>query len=226
MSSTEIRSDNTVVAKLMSGRTGNMKSYIAILLVSVGKENFEEDALEAAVNMINQEFKGCCIAVADTLQRFNIATETDMTADEAYNESLKRGDDWLSRYKDFFDEAFDIPYEILRWDTLITHPKFQEKESHFTSVFERESLFLTAMNESIEEYGKRVEKRLDQNQIAEGMENHKKNCHSYLQEECIAISLLPEAIKLIGADTPATIVYPGRPTAILTENRNYFLVSV
>ncbi|WP_133131439.1 hypothetical protein [Legionella yabuuchiae] len=223
MNSIEIRNDKVVVAKLMSGRTGKMKSYVAILLVSIGKENFEEDALEAAVNMINQEFNSCCIAIADTLQRFNIATETGITPDEAYKESLKRGDEWLSRYKDFIDEAFDIPYEVLRWDTLITHPKFQEKESHFMSVFEKDSSFLKAMNESIEEYGKRVEKRLNPSHLIEGMEYHKKNCYSYLQEECVAISLLPEAIKLIGDDTPATIVYPGRPTAILTENHNSFL---
>lgn len=223
MSSIEIKNDKTVVAKLMSGRTGKMKSYVAILLVSIGKENFEEGSLESAINMINQEFNSCCIAIADTLQRFNIATEAGIAADEAYKESLNRGDDWLSRYKDFFDEAFDIPYEVLRWDTLITHPKFPEKESLFLSVFEKKSSFLNAMNESIEEYGKRVEKRLNPSQMAEGMECHKKNCYSYLQEECVAISLLPEVIKLIDDKTPATIVYPGRPTAILTENRNYFL---
>lgn len=70
--------DRRLVAKLTSGRAGQMKSYVAILLVSVGKENFEEDAILSAVNMINHEFDACCIVVADTLQRYNIATEKEI----------------------------------------------------------------------------------------------------------------------------------------------------
>lgn len=223
MSSQQMKSNKTLVAKLMSGRTGSMKSYVAILLVSVGKENFEEDALKAAVKMINQEFKSCCIAIADTLQRYNIATEKKISPEDAYNDSLLKGDEWLSKYKDFLDNAFNIPYEVLRWDALITHPKFKEKQQRFISLFAEDQSLLDAMDESIDEYGKRVEKRLSPDHVSEGMQQHRNNCFSYLQEECAAISLLPEAIHLIDTEVPATIVYPGRPTPILTANRNLFL---
>jgi len=73
-----------MVAKLMSVRIGKMKQYVAILLVSIGKDNFEDDALRSAIEMINQEFGACCIALADTLQRYIIATNNSISPEDAY----------------------------------------------------------------------------------------------------------------------------------------------
>lgn len=49
-----------LVSKLTFNRTGKMDDYIAIYLISFGKENFEEEAVVSAIKMINQEFKQCC----------------------------------------------------------------------------------------------------------------------------------------------------------------------
>ena len=210
--------DNRLVSKLMSGRTGQMKQYIAILLVSVGKENFEGEKLKAAIKMINQEFQGCCIAIADTLQRYNIATEKQISAQEAYDESLAKGDQWLEKYESYFANTLNIPYEIIRWDSLISIPDFARKEKKFSDTIESNSELRQAMESSIGEYGERLQKRLGEEQFKQILLQHEKHCFSYLQEECIAISFLPQQIKLADKYTPSTIIYPGKSTAILTAN--------
>lgn len=215
--------DKKIIAKMMSGRTGKMKPYIAVLLVSVGKENFENEALKSAIKMINQEFKGCCIAVADTLQRYNIATEKNISSEQAYQESLQKGDEWLERYSDYFANTLEIPYEIIRWDSLILSPEFKEKETVRASTFKNNLTLTQSMDHSIEEYGERLQKRFGQEEFLKRQTFHKENCFSYLQEECIAISLLPQVIDLADDQTPFTIVYPGKSTAILTANREIHL---
>ena len=212
-----------LVAKLMSSRSGKMKSYIAVLLISVGKENFEEETIKSTIKMINQEFKGCCIAVADTLQRYNIASENEISPQEAYEESLAKGDEWLERYTPYFDNTFEIPYEIIRWDQLLQEPFFNKKEQEFNHVLKSNSVFSQAMIHSTEEYGQRVQKRLGEEVYSRIFLRHQINCLSYLTEECIALSFLPKNIKLAGQSDPSVIVYPGKSTAILTANRDLFI---
>lgn len=211
-----------VVSKLMSGRTGKMGAYIAVLLISVGKKNFENDAIRAAIKMINEEFKECCIIVADTLQKFNIATEKEMNVQDAYIESLVKGDLWLERYQDYFKNTFTIPYKIYRWDDLISDPEFSKRKKFFSLKINQDPLLQEAMTHSICEYGKRLRKRLGNITFNKISDNHQKNCFSYLEEECIAITLIPKVIRSLHCDelSPCTIVYPGTSTKILTANRD------
>lgn len=213
-----------LVAKLTSGRTGHMKSYVAIFLVSVGKENFEEEAIESAIKMINKEFKACCIVVADTLQRHNIATEKEIPHTEAYDEALVQGDKWIQRNMPCFINNFTIPYEIIRWDSLINDPSFAQKEKKFASHITEHASFSTAMHESINEYGKRLLKHLGEAHFERIKNNHESSCYSYLKEECIALTILPKKISFNEQGlSPCAIVYPGKSTSILTENYEAFI---
>jgi hypothetical protein len=223
MKKQQVIDDRKLVAKLMSGRTGQMQSYIAILLVSVGKENFEGESINAAVNMINDEFKECVIVIADTLQRYNIATEKEISLQQAYDESLVKGDEWLARHESCFKNNFKIPYKIIRWDSFITDPDFQEREKNFLSIIETNSILAQAMDKSTEEYGNRLQNRFDENHYNQIVARHKQNCFSYLKEECVAITLFPKKIGFVDKIAPSTIVYPGKSTAILTENREIFI---
>ena len=217
------KSDKEIVAKLMAGRTGQMKSYTAILLVSVGKENFEDDALISALKMINQEFKSCCIAVADSLQRYNIATEKNISPKDAHLESIERGDNWLKKYEKSFNQYLDIPFEVLRWDTLINDSEYKQKKDEYISIFNGCDALKNSMDNSIEEYTNRLNNRLEKAKLERVLEHSKNNCFSYLQEECVAISLLPKHINILKEDAPVTIVYPGKATEILSTNRDVYL---
>lgn len=225
MTSQKSIDNKQIVSRLTSNRSGKMKSYIAILLVSVGKENFEGEAINSALKMINQEFKGCCIAVADTLQRYNIASEKGITAEEAYDESLARGDVWLEQYQPYFAATFEIPFEILRWDSLLQDVNFEKKAQNFSLCLQSNPVLEEAMEHSIEEYGQRLRKRLSDDYFSQIQSRYEKNCLSYLREECVALTLIPKNIKLSDEGDPVVIVYPGKSTSILTENREIFIKS-
>lgn len=215
----------SVVSKLMSGRSGQMKSYVAVLLVSVGKENFEGALIQSAIQMINEEFHACCIVVADTLQRYNIATERQITPEDAHEESLKKGNTWLQNHQILF-KNFTIPYEVIKWDDLIGDPGFKKHEMEFLNIFLNAPQIQQEMHHSIAEYGDRLQRRMGVNQFSKRAVLHEQFCHSYLQEECVAIALLPHKTKLVEKNTPITIVYPGKATGILTTNRNLFLTKL
>ena len=136
----QMHEEKKLSAKLTAGRSGNLYAYSAILLVSVGKQNFEDEAIRSAIQMINIEFPECCIVMADTLQRYNIATESNVSVEEAYNISLQVGDEWLKRYEEFFISHFTVPYSIVRWDSIIYDSLFKEAESRFHFHLDRKSV--------------------------------------------------------------------------------------
>ncbi len=218
--------DLKLISKLTAARALKMKSYIAILLVSVGNENFEGEAIAAAVKMINQEFKACCIVIADTLQRHNIATEKEINEEDAYKESLVKGDEWLKRNEIYFQNILKIPYEIIRWDCLINDMDFLKKEKLFSAYIKENKSFLNAMNHSIDEYGMRLIKHLGDEHFNRIGAQHKSSCFAYLKEECIAISIIPKKIYFNKNESaPLVIVYPGKSTLILTANRDVFIAN-
>lgn len=214
----------TLVSKLTSNRTGKMGKYIAIYLISVGKENFENDAVVSAIKMIDQEFGQCYIVIADTLQRHNIATDHNISAKDAHKNSLQDGNDWLNRHKNIFKQYLHIPYKIVRWDSLINTPKFKKRESEFSIHINKCKNLMSAMQESISEYGNRLLKRLGNQHFKQISSQYKNNCFNYLQEECAAISLFPQQLDSnLNIDKPMVIVYPGKSTAILTANREIII---
>ncbi len=214
--------DPGLISKLTSNRTGKMKDYVAIYLVSVGKDNFENNAVEAAIKMINEEFKECYIIIADTLQRHNIFTENDVSHKIAYEQALENGDKWIKKYSEIFKQFLSIPYCIIRWDNLINNYEFEAKKSFFSSYIKESVILSTAMGESIAEYGNRLRKRIGEEYFQKITYKHKENCFDYLQEECVVISILPKLID-VKSHPPYVIVYPGKSTEILNANREIFI---
>lgn len=213
----------TIVSKLTSDRSGKMSTYVAILLVSVGKDNFEDNAIRSAIKMIDNEFQCCYIVVADTLQRYNIEVEKEISSELAYSVALSNGDDWINRYKSYFDDTFTIPYSILRWDELISDPDFIQREAKFYEHIKSSLSLSQAMKESIDEYGDRLRKHLGDDHYKKILDQHERGCFSYLKEECAAIALLPKKTSSNYLLFPPVIVYPGKATKILIENREILI---
>jgi hypothetical protein len=94
------------------------------------------------------------------IQKDNIASEKESSPQEAYEESLARGDVWLKQYQSYFADNFEIPFEIIRWDSLLQDPLFEKKATNFSLCLQSNPLFAQAMEHSIEEYGQRLKKRL------------------------------------------------------------------
>lgn len=80
------------------------------------------------------------------------------------------------------------------------------------------------MQDSIDEYGKRLLKNLGEKHFQRIFISHENSCFLYLKEECAALTLLPKKISFNKNEIrPCAIVYPGKSTSILTANHNFFI---
>ncbi len=196
----------------LAGKAPNFKKTSCILLVSVGKENFEGSALEAQLKLINAEFNDCIILVADTLQRYNfLASYTEILSEEKAREV---GSEWINRHNHLFKQHLtNINYEICRWDEWIEKEGFLGKKIMIEQQLNSDSIYIEAMNKSINEFVTRCQKRITPDQFFNELEITE-NCKNYLIEECAVLLML-------GEENYQYIVYPGKETPILAATLDF-----
>ena len=190
-----------------------------IYLVSVGKEKFEYKWVERFVNFGREiKPKKISIVVADTLQRFNIEVDENVTSVQAFHEASKRGHEWVNKYKPLFSnfKTSNIDYEFVYWETLKKDKDFEHYLNEIKKLDEKDSDFRTALAISSKEYANRPS-RVISGDICQKTEN---NSRQFLIEECAVFLVLAK-----DKDNLA-IVYPGAVTNILDYaikhiNKNY-----
>lgn len=115
------------------------KDSRCIITISVGQPPHEGKKFQETLALINRSFKGCMIAVCDTLQRYsNAVTRTNKTPDDLCEASRKEGDKWLERNKKAI-ESLTIPCKISRWDEWKDHIGFNDyyKKVGYISIIRR-----------------------------------------------------------------------------------------
>lgn len=176
-----------------------------IYLVSVGKEKFENKWVERFVNFVKAvKPKKTLIVVADTLQRYNIEVDDNIEPKQAFTESVKRGEEWTSKYKPLFSNL-NISYEFVRWETLKEDKDF-EYYLHETKKLDKENVaFEKALSISSKEYTNRFSR------VNLGTDSQKAEANSrqFLIEECAVFKVLAKDKNNLA------IVYPGAVTDIL-----------
>lgn len=200
----------------LDGFTLNEKNII--YLVSVGKEKFEGKWVERFVNFIKEiKPKKTIIVVADTLQRFNIEVDKNISGIKALQESKNKGQNWVEKYRSYFS-SLDINYEFTHWDTLKKDEDFEKYMHEIINLSGQNIEFKEALLNSSKEYTERPS-RLNSNNILDQKKAEKNSCE-FLQEECAAFQVLAKEKDNIA------IVYPGAATKVLALsiahiNKNY-----
>lgn len=179
-----------------------------IYLVSVGKEKFEYKWVERFVNFVREvKPKKIFIVVADTLQRYNIEVDENINPTQAFHESTKRGNEWVSKYKPLFSnlKKSDIDYEFVHWETLKKDEDFEHYFHKIKKLDKEDSLFKAALAISSNEYTNRPSRIISE----EIYQKAEENSRQFLIEECAVFQVLAK-----DKDNLA-IVYPGAVTNIL-----------
>ncbi len=212
------KKDNRKYRNFKVSRCGNFPNYSLnkvpfnkgnlIYLVSVGKEKFEYKWVERFVNFIREvKPKKTFIVVADTLQRYNIEVDEDKNPMQAFHESIKRGKEWVDKYKPLFSnlKKLNIDYEFIYWETLKKDGDFEHYFHEIKKLDEKDSFFKEALAISSKEYTKRPSR------VNSGTADQKaeENSRQFLIEECAVFQVLAK-----DKDNLA-IVYPGAVTNIL-----------
>ncbi|OGT21571.1 MAG: hypothetical protein A3C55_02390 [Gammaproteobacteria bacterium RIFCSPHIGHO2_02_FULL_42_13] len=180
--------------------------------ISVGQRSQEGAKLAATINIINKKFKSCAIMVCDSLQRHTL--EIDQTYDRTtlHEKANKIGEQWLKSNQKYFS-IFSIPFEIIRWDTWLTHPQYNTKRSTINNLFntniDYQNQLLLASNIFIERY--QAINHITLNPV------DALHCSlEYLKEEC--------AVMLLWADKKYNFeIYPSKRNAAFAATYKYLI---
>lgn len=190
----------------LNGTSLNEKNIL--YLVSVGKEKFEGKWVDRFVNFIKEiKPKKTFIIVADSLQRFNIELEENLSEIAAFEESKNRGKKWVNKYESYFSNSY-TNYEFIYWDDLKQDEDFGLYMDEIINLSLKNTPFKEALFTSSNEYIQR-HSRLNFNVLSDQEKAKKKSC-DFLKEECAVFHVLAKINDNIA------IVYPGPATKILT----------
>ncbi|MGB8286258.1 MAG: hypothetical protein WCE22_06100 [Candidatus Aquirickettsiella gammari] len=178
-----------------------------IYLVSVGKEKFKGKWVERFVNFIKEiKPKKTIIVVADSLQRFNIELDENISEIDALRESEKRGQQWVEKYKPYFSKL-DIDYEFIHWEKLKQDEDYQ-KYFNEIMIWNESDDFKQLILASAKAYIGRFDRKLHENKAI-------KQSSKFLNEESAVLRVLAKNVNTIG------LVYPGPPLKIFNYIINY-----
>lgn len=166
-----------------------------IYLVSVGKEKFEGKWVARFVNFTKEiKPQKIFIVVADSLQRFNIEVDENLSAVEAFQESIKRGQQWVEEYRPYFS-TLDVNYEFIHWETLKKDKDFDLYRNEILNSRMQDTAFKEALLNSSKEYTDRPS-RLNASAVSDQKKAEKNSCN-FLQEECAVFQILAKDQRII-----------------------------
>ncbi len=182
----------------------SLNSKRVIYLISVGKEKFEAKWIERFINFINEiQPVETLILVADSLQRFNIEVDENLSENEAYRKAITRGNKWEKKYESYFSRL-TVPYQIIRWDRLKEDKDYNDYFRSVVKLSESDELFTQKLLTSSKEYIQRPTRLQQDNQV---LALEKSN--AFLLEECAGLKILAKN------QDNKLILYPGKATAVL-----------
>lgn len=175
------------------------KHETASLSVSVGQPYHEGDKFQSTLTWINQNFSRCLIDVSDTLQRYNTMAEYGLSDEEAMILARSQGDDWINRNKRYLDDL-TIPYEIVRWETWITHEDYPETRQKVGEIFNKSPVFCKSVEEEAQRF---LERQKSKGMLKSKEQAFYKNSILFLLEEVAGQTLYARS-------EPFATIYPGR----------------
>lgn len=187
-----------------------------LLTISVGQEVHEDDKLFKTIELVNNTFQSCVLMIDDTLQRHSMAIETDFTSGDALLDvSREAGQNWLVRNREAIKQL-TIPHKTVTWDAWLNHPKFNTIRNDFYALYDWDSIFKVALDNTIDEFLIRYDRRDVVNNYFYDS-RVRRLCREYLIEECTAMCLWPTL-------NCQFEVYPSRRNAVMTETHKRFIL--
>ncbi|MFW0788524.1 tRNA-dependent cyclodipeptide synthase [Gordonia sp. CPCC 205333] len=178
-----------------------------ILLVSVGADYHEGEKLGATIDLLNRSgFARVTVAVADTLQRHNV----DATPARAYQQTRRRGDQWLARNQPLLD-LLTADVDVLRWDDALSDPNYPRALDEIRTVYRTNREYAGAIESTIDRFvARRGENLPDVDRIRNG-------CRTYLLEE---VPIIQPLWARQGYDF---VVYPQQISNAMQATRDLFV---
>jgi hypothetical protein len=192
------------------------KESKCIMPISIGQPVHESDKFKATIELVNRSFKSCVILIDDSVQRHTFRiTDTEFTEDELYEYALKQGDLWYVRNRNTLN-SLTIPYEVIRWDKWLFHPKFNQYYNAVNNLYNTDCEYKSALDANIIEYLTRLQERIGP--FGFNYEQGFNLCLAYLKEECAGMCLWVE-------EECEFELYPSGRNKAMTETYNKLIKS-
>lgn len=200
--------DNKVKAKFGQSR--------CLFTISVGQQTHENEHFDATIDLIGKSFSSCVMLVDDSLQRHTMALSRTESPDYFYDISIKEGDLWLDRNKKYYGKLKNLE-KIIRWDTWLKHPKFNEQKDSIESLINQDEKYAYSFEKSVDEFIKKYYGRIADNRSFD-LNRAKRLSFDFILEECTALCLW--------ADLNCHYeVYPNLHNAAINQTRERFVLS-
>lgn len=181
-----------------------------VYLVSVGKEKFEEKWVSRFARFIEEiGFKRVLIVVADSLQRFNIEVDENLSEEDAFQESVRRGAEWIKRNKAYFNKVKKF-CKFIRWEELKKDKDYFSSLEKIKEICSDNGFLREPLLETIQEYLKRSARLATLNQELAT----RKSC-DYLIEECEIFR------RMLINKKVSVILYPAKPSPLVNGILQY-----
>jgi tRNA-dependent cyclodipeptide synthase len=156
------------------------------LNISMGQQYHEGDKFISLLDWATRNFDCCMINIGDSIHRHNLLSVTG-DKKQALEQSLKLGEDWIGRNKNFIRNYLNIPCQLNRWDHWLTHPDFAELYKNIHDYYEKDSKFRAAIEADIRKFISRVS---DKTSLIRNLAEYKRSSTLYLLEECTVYILM------------------------------------
>lgn len=180
-----------------------------IIHISVGQPYHEGEKFIATMDLINETFDSCYIMLCDSLQRHSLRIKKpEFSEEEAYQEALLLGDEWLARNK-VACAYLTIPSTIVRWDEWLAHKNYGRYRDAVNQFYQVDPSYQQAIHDTINKF--LIRQGLLGNQRAFDL------CEAYVLEEC------PVLVPLWAETKSEFIVYPRFRTPAMAATYNQFV---
>lgn len=138
--------------QLGEGDKSFLKKDRCLVPVSIGKEIHYGAHLAATLSLVNRSFKGVSFVLADSLQGYTKRLSHPDASLEDLKESARiAGTAWLNDNHLLLSQL-TIPWHVLRWDTFLEHPEFDNYLGLVKNAYYNNPTFNEGCDENVMEY--------------------------------------------------------------------------
>ncbi|MFA4994256.1 MAG: tRNA-dependent cyclodipeptide synthase [Bdellovibrionales bacterium] len=151
--------NNQVVARgnykiILRHAMGWQRYASARLQISVPSNPTFDPRTRSILNWVMQNFNDVTLCLHDTIQRYNLMS-IGLSPEDAYKKALNDGDLWLKA--NVFSS--DVFIDVVRWDSLLSHPRYPEVFQRVCALYENNKEFSEAVDHDLNEFAQRCLKR-------------------------------------------------------------------
>jgi tRNA-dependent cyclodipeptide synthase len=176
--------------------------------ISLDNPGFEGKNLQALLLWVLGNFDKCLVVVGDHLCRFNEQIFNTSSYDEAAEAARRRGDSFMNKTRDFFEQIPAKRLVVTRWQQCLTSNEYKEAKVVIDELFASDAAFRASVERDAFSFVKRQTRR-NQKPLVTTEEAIELSCRYLLEEITVFAALSAQGWEVE--------LYPGPELGVLVD---------